>query len=77
MIVRILSERQYRLAGAYLDELNNLDNQLVRLLAAGDEASFQRVFAEMLEQRHSEKHPAHSRPGVAYVESGRAGHPLC
>ena len=74
MIVRILSEGQYRLAGAYLDELNNLDNQLVRLLAAGDEASFQRVFAEMLEQRHSEKRPAHSRPGVTSFESGRARH---
>ncbi len=42
MIVRILSEGQYRLAGAYLDELNNLDNQLVRLLAAGDEARLRR-----------------------------------
>lgn len=48
MIVRILTEGQYRVAGACLDELNLLDNELVRLVAAGDEANFLRVFAQML-----------------------------
>ena len=48
MIVRILSEGQYRLDSGYLDQLNNLDDRLVQVVAAGEEDQYQRLFAEML-----------------------------
>lgn len=48
MIVRILSEGQYRLDSSHLDRLNELDNRLVQVVAAGDEAQYQALFAQML-----------------------------
>lgn len=48
MIVRILSEGQYRLDPADVDQLNILDNRLVRVVADGEEDEFHRLFAEML-----------------------------
>lgn len=48
MIVRILGEGQYRLESGYLDQLNELDNRLVALLAEGGEEGFQPVFDDML-----------------------------
>lgn len=48
MIVRILHEGQYRLESSYLDQLNVLDDRLVQIVAAGDEAEYRLVFAEML-----------------------------
>lgn len=48
MIVRILSEGQYRLDSSRLDQLNDLDNRLVQVVAAGDEAQYRALFAQML-----------------------------
>jgi hypothetical protein len=48
MIVRIASEGQYRLSNAHLDRLNDLDNQLVELVAAGDAEGFRQSFERML-----------------------------
>ena len=49
MIVRILTEGQYDLPGAYIDELNNFDNELVEQVAAEDEEAFARVLKQMLD----------------------------
>ena len=49
MIVRISTEDQYRLPDADAERLNELDNQAVAAVEAGDEARFHELFAEMLE----------------------------
>ena len=49
MIVRILTEGQYNLPGAYIDDLNRIDNELVEVVAAEDKPEFERVLKEMLD----------------------------
>ena len=49
MIVRILSEDQYNLPGAHMDELNEIDNQLVQVVEDGDRAEFERLLGKMLD----------------------------
>ncbi|MDP2663514.1 MAG: hypothetical protein Q8R28_22600 [Dehalococcoidia bacterium] len=48
MIVRILSEGQYRLDSSHLDQLNALDNRLVQVVADADDVEYHKLFAEML-----------------------------
>jgi hypothetical protein len=48
MIVRIIHEGQFRIPGADLDRINEIDTKLVDCVAAGDEASFKRLLAELL-----------------------------
>ena len=48
MIVRILSEGQYRLDSAALDKLNEIDNQLVTTVASGDQQSYHSLFQQMI-----------------------------
>ncbi|MCX7623116.1 MAG: hypothetical protein N2Z82_05110 [Thermomicrobium sp.] len=54
MIVRILTEGQYRLDSSYYDELNAVDNAIVEAVAAGDESRFRSLLTELLEivRRH-------------------------
>lgn len=40
MIVRILHEGQFRIKGADLDKLNDIDEKLVGCVAAGDQEKF-------------------------------------
>ena len=40
MIVRILTEGQFNLPGAFIDELNELDNKLVEVVEDDDNESF-------------------------------------
>ncbi len=40
MIVRILTEGQFNLPGAFIDELNELDNQLVDVVEQDDNERF-------------------------------------
>lgn len=40
MIVRILTEGQYNLPGAFIDELNDLDNKLVEVVEQDDNERF-------------------------------------
>ena len=40
MIVRILTEGQYNLPGAFIDELNELDNKLVEVVEDDDNEHF-------------------------------------
>ncbi len=49
MIVRIATEGQFRLPDEDAQRLNDLDNQTVEAVEAGDEERFQQLFQEMLE----------------------------
>jgi hypothetical protein len=49
MIVRILTEGQYNLPGAYIDELNEIDNDLVDVVADEDAEAFASVLKRMLD----------------------------
>ena len=49
MIVRILTEGQYNLPGAYVDELNDIDNQLVDVVETRDQEGFDRLLKQMLD----------------------------
>ena len=48
MIVRILSEGQYRLDSSALDQLNQIDNKLVNAVAVGDPQGYQKLFGQLL-----------------------------
>ena len=49
MIVRISMESQYRLPEDASDELNELDNEVVAAIEAGDEDRFHSLFEQMLD----------------------------
>jgi hypothetical protein len=49
VIVRIATESQYRLPEEAADELNDLDNQVVAAVQAGDEDRFHELFEQMLD----------------------------
>ena len=49
MIVRIATEDQYRLPDADAERLNELDNDAVGAVEAGDEDRFHEVFEQMLD----------------------------
>ena len=48
MIARISTEGQYRLSDGDVQRLNQLDNDAVTAVEAGDEARFHAIFDEML-----------------------------
>ena len=54
MIVRILTEGQYRIESGHYDDLNTLDNAIVEAVAARDETRFRTLLNELLEtvRRH-------------------------
>ena len=49
MIVRIATEGQYRLSEEDAETLNELDNDIVAAVEAGDEDHFHEVFEQMLD----------------------------
>jgi hypothetical protein len=49
MIVRILTEGQFNLPGAYVDELNEIDNKLVEVVGNDDAEQFPKVLKSMLD----------------------------
>ena len=49
MIVRIATESQYRLPDDDAAQLNELDNEVVAAVEAGDEDRFHEVFEQMLD----------------------------
>ena len=57
MIVRILSEGQYRLDDGALERLNAIDNDAVAAVSDGDEARFRQAFDALLEFVRSEGEP--------------------
>lgn len=48
MIIRILTEGQYNLPGAFIDELNELDNKLVEVIEQDDDENFGPALEAML-----------------------------
>ena len=48
MIVRILSEGQFKLADDVQTKLNEIDNEAVAAVESGDEARFHELFDQML-----------------------------
>jgi hypothetical protein len=56
VIVRIATENQYELPDNVAGRLNDLDNQCVEAVEAGDEARFQQLFEQMLDLVRSEGH---------------------
>ena len=49
MIVRISGEGQFKLPDGDADRLNELDNEAVASVEAGDETKFQELFGQMLD----------------------------
>ena len=49
MIVRILTEGQYNLPGAFIDDLNAIDNELVEVVESGNREAFDRTLKRMLD----------------------------
>jgi hypothetical protein len=49
VIVRIANEGQYELPDGDADRLNELDNEAVAAVEAGDEARFQELWQQMLD----------------------------
>jgi hypothetical protein len=48
VIVRIATEGQYELPQEAYERVNELDNQAVEAVEAGDEARFREIFAELI-----------------------------
>ena len=57
MIVRIATEGQYDFPDDDVDKLNELDNEVVEAVEAGDEERFQTAFASLLELVRSDGSP--------------------
>ncbi|HET7173710.1 MAG TPA: hypothetical protein VFI30_05480 [Nocardioidaceae bacterium] len=66
MIVRILTEGQYDVPDAELDELNVLDDQLEQAIEAGDEGQLSDALGRLLDRVRSVGSPV---PSEALVES--------
>ena len=49
MIVRILHEGQFRISGADLDRLNEIDQQLIDCVAAGNEERFSVLLTQLVQ----------------------------
>ncbi len=56
MIVRIATESQYRLPDEDAAQLNELDNEVVAAVEAGDEDRFHELFEQMLDLVRSGGH---------------------
>jgi hypothetical protein len=56
VIVRIATEGQYRLPDDDADRLNELDNEVVAAVEAGDEDRFHELFEQMLDLVRSDGH---------------------
>ncbi len=48
MIIRIATEGQYNLPGSFVDQLNEIDNQLVEAVEAADRSAFDGLLKQML-----------------------------
>jgi hypothetical protein len=56
VIVRIATEDQYRLPDGVAGRLNELDNEVVAAVEAGDEDRFHALFEQMLDLVRTEGH---------------------
>ena len=49
MIIRITSEGQFNLPGSFVDQLNEIDNELVEAVEAADQSGYDRLLKQMLD----------------------------
>ena len=49
MIVRILHEGQFRIRGADIDKLNEIDDKLITCVSQGDEAKFNALLKQLID----------------------------
>ncbi len=49
MIIRISSEGQYNLPGSFIDQLNQIDNELVEAVEAEDQINYETLLKRMLD----------------------------
>ena len=57
MIIRIMGDNQYRVADtnhAAIKRIEQLDDELVQAVEAGDDARFEQLLAEVIERVHQE-----------------------
>ncbi len=52
MIVRLMGEGQYEIDKKHIDEINNIDNNLVKIVNKGDEKGFKAEFRKLTENVH-------------------------
>lgn len=48
MIIRILNENQYVVPSLYYDDINKIDNEIVKLIAKGDKKGFKEKYGELI-----------------------------
>lgn len=48
MIIRIMNENQYIVPSLYYDDINKIDNEIVKYIAKDDEKSFKKAYAELI-----------------------------
>jgi len=48
MIIRILNDNQYIVPSLYYDDINKIDNEIVRLIAKGDKKGFKQKYSELI-----------------------------
>ncbi len=48
MIVRIMNENQYVVPSLYYDDINKIDNEIVKLIAKDDEKGFKKAYGELI-----------------------------
>jgi len=49
MIVRLMGEGQFELDKKQLDEVNKIDNNIVKIVDKGDEKSYQKEYRKLIE----------------------------
>ena len=49
MIVRILNEGQCVVPSLYYDDMHNIDNEIVEIIAKNDEKNFNKAYAELID----------------------------
>ena len=57
MIIRITSEGQFNLPGPFVDQLNEIDNELVEAVEAADRSSYDTLLKKMLDLVRTEGSP--------------------
>ena len=57
MIIRITSEDQFNLPGSFVDQLNEIDNELVEAVEAADRSSYNTLLKKMLDLVRTEGSP--------------------
>jgi len=57
MIIRITSEDQFNLPGSFVDQLNEIDNELVDAVEAADRSSYNTLLKKMLDLVRTEGSP--------------------